>query len=440
MMVNRRTQAWVRIVLFGAAMLVCAISPLAASAAEVVDLRIGVHPDYTRVVFELDRPTSYRVLQGNGQSELVVRLEANSISRKIKSSNSLIGLIQIEPTATGSKARIALARDGLNLKEMILANPPRIVLDVIVPKAEIAKAPVAAPKATASPRLAAPKALAKAAAPSKPAKIIAAVAPTQKASAKAAPKPTAKPVAQEKAAPIPTLAPALKQPPRPAPPPAAPVAAASTPNTNPIKPDDSTAWAKQIFAMVGLVAVLVAWVMVRRQRGRIPLPTRERTEGLGDLHEAEAANPFAERSLAAEEATLSDLEEPAAVAETEALIDDAPEISGGIVTASSDTQPPPTPEPRAPGTAEPAPAAVDVYAAAEEAVALARGFEEKIRVVQEQLEEALASRERIERQMAAQNEELRVQRAAIARTQRAVRNISRPEEDNHGDVGAPAAD
>jgi hypothetical protein len=46
----------------------------------------------------------------------------------------------------------------------------------------------------------------------------------------------------------------------------------------------------------------------------------------------------------------------------------------------------------------------------------------------------------MERQMAAQNEELRVQRAAIARTQRAVRNISRPEEESHGDAGAPVAD
>ena len=103
LMVKRRTQAWVRIVLFGAAVLVWSSSPLTVSAAEVVDLRIGVHPDYTRVVFELDRPTAYKVLQGSGQSELVVRLQADSISRKIKSSNSLIGLIQIEPTATGSR-------------------------------------------------------------------------------------------------------------------------------------------------------------------------------------------------------------------------------------------------------------------------------------------------------------------------------------------------
>ena len=43
--------------------------------------------------------------------------------------------------------------------------------------------------------------------------------------------------------------------------------------------------------------------------------------------------------------------------------------------------------------------------------------------------EAVDARERLERQVAAQTEELRVQRAAIARTQRAVRNMARPEED-----------
>ena len=39
------------------------------------------------------------------------------------------------------------------------------------------------------------------------------------------------------------------------------------------------------------------------------------------------------------------------------------------------------------------------------------------------------ARERLERQVAAQSEELRVQRAAIARTQRALRSLSRSEEE-----------
>jgi hypothetical protein len=48
--------------------------------------------------------------------------------------------------------------------------------------------------------------------------------------------------------------------------------------------------------------------------------------------------------------------------------------------------------------------------------------------MESRLDEVTEAKERLERQVAAQTEELRVQRAAIARTQRAVRNLSRPEE------------
>jgi hypothetical protein len=56
-------------------------------------------------------------------------------------------------------------------------------------------------------------------------------------------------------------------------------------------------------------------------------------------------------------------------------------------------------------------------------------FERRVASLESRLDEAVDARERLERQVAAQTEELRVQRAAIARTQRAVRNLSRPEED-----------
>jgi hypothetical protein len=46
-----------------------------------------------------------------------------------------------------------------------------------------------------------------------------------------------------------------------------------------------------------------------------------------------------------------------------------------------------------------------------------------------QLDEANDARERLERQVTAQAEELRVQRAAIARTQRALRGMSRGDEE-----------
>jgi len=56
-------------------------------------------------------------------------------------------------------------------------------------------------------------------------------------------------------------------------------------------------------------------------------------------------------------------------------------------------------------------------------------FERRIQTLEAKLDEANEAREKLERQVAAQSEELRVQRAAIARTQRALRTMSRADED-----------
>ncbi len=53
-------------------------------------------------------------------------------------------------------------------------------------------------------------------------------------------------------------------------------------------------------------------------------------------------------------------------------------------------------------------------------------FEERMGRLEARLDEVTEAKERLERQVAAQTEELRVQRAAIARTQRALRNMNRP--------------
>ena len=57
---------------------------------------------------------------------------------------------------------------------------------------------------------------------------------------------------------------------------------------------------------------------------------------------------------------------------------------------------------------------------------LLKEIERRVAGIETRIDELGDGRERIERQVAAQTEELRVQRAAIARTQRAVRNMSRP--------------
>jgi hypothetical protein len=60
---------------------------------------------------------------------------------------------------------------------------------------------------------------------------------------------------------------------------------------------------------------------------------------------------------------------------------------------------------------------------------LVRQLEKRLGQLETRLDEATAARERLERQVAAQSEELRVQRAAIARTQRALRGMTRGSEE-----------
>ena len=57
-------------------------------------------------------------------------------------------------------------------------------------------------------------------------------------------------------------------------------------------------------------------------------------------------------------------------------------------------------------------------------------FERRMSAMESRLDEVSEAKERLERQVAAQTEELRVQRAAIARTQRALRNLHRPDDES----------
>src|SRR5210317_1397946 len=66
-------------------------SAFPAWSAEIVEVRVGRHPEFTRVVFELDRATGYRIERSDPSmevAELVVSLEAASVPRNIKSVQS----------------------------------------------------------------------------------------------------------------------------------------------------------------------------------------------------------------------------------------------------------------------------------------------------------------------------------------------------------------
>jgi hypothetical protein len=56
-------------------------------------------------------------------------------------------------------------------------------------------------------------------------------------------------------------------------------------------------------------------------------------------------------------------------------------------------------------------------------------LDRRLALLEQRLEEVIDAKDRLERQVSAQTEELRVQRAAIARTQRVLRTVVRPEDD-----------
>jgi hypothetical protein len=196
-----------------------------ALAAKVVEIRIGNHPTFTRVVFELDRASGYRVQRegGSSGSELVVTLNASSGARSIRSKSPGIATVEVTPGGDESVAHVALRKRGLRLKEMILANPPRIVLDVmyddamlakLAPKPKVAKPTEPGPEIAKQPEPA-PKAaeIAKQPAPDAKAAKAPVAPPETKPAAPTAAKPAPAPVVAKKPEPAPEAA----KPPKPEP-------------------------------------------------------------------------------------------------------------------------------------------------------------------------------------------------------------------------------
>ncbi len=488
-------------------------------AAEVVEVRVGRHPEFTRVVFELDRAAGYRIERSDPNSktsELIISLEAGSIPRRIQSSKSFIETVVVEPNGPRSIARIRLARGGLRLKEMILASPPRIVLDVIAEKegATTASTSTAAPGTSAAP---APKPPAPSIAPTpapKPTAVVANAAPAPKP---ATPK-TQSPAPQTRVlastedpdAKPPSPAPSLggdaasadaialalaaanagadagtdapsewndggaaggsdggsepnaaanaaggadARPPEPG--------AAEAPKARPMmvkstKSEDEggglMTWA---LAGVGVAAVAFAGLVVARRRAAkaegdededadLASDDEDHEEESGEEDQEEessssaSSNPFAEltggsASLAAGTTRASaSASRPAAKRANEPseslLFDDAEEktMEGMEVISRSQTN-------EALGGAMPM-----MGAGSDEITQMFREMQRRVAALEGRIDELVDARDRLERQVAAQTEELRVQRAAIARTQRAVRNLARPEEGNDDEPTEPA--
>lgn len=503
-----------------------------AEAAEVVEVRVGRHPDFTRVVFELDSSAGYRIERSDPsakESELIISLEAGSIPRRIQSSKSFIEQVVVEPSGTRSIARIRLARGGLRLKEMILASPPRIVLDVIAENdgTTTAARPSSTPAVT---KTAATTPARTPQAPVKPAVTTPATPPAAKPTAtiaKAAPttKPTPTPAASPPTPPTPprtrvlatTEDPDAKTP-SPAPSPSAsstpsdadamadatrgnesganaasewndggaqdPTAAAladgsadgpgsqdaapadaEQPKARPmmVKSSDSGADSEageggglMTWSLAGLglaVAAFGGLVVARRRRASAEHDfvddevSDASDEGEEDEEEEESStsassNPFAELTggsaslasgmtrsgVSASRPAEKVSDKPEKKPSESLLFDDAEEKTMESMDVVSRSQ----------GNEGLAGVMPMMGAGSDELTQMFREMQRRVAALEGRIDELVDARDRLERQVAAQTEELRVQRAAIARTQRAVRNLARPEEGTDDEPTEPA--
>ena len=414
-----------------------------AWSAEIVDVRIGRHPEFTRIVFELDQQTGYRIKRT--QRDLIVTLEATSKAWSIGRRGS-VESVQVDAGATESVAKIRLRNTDVRVQEMILANPARIVLDL---KGEVPVAPRAAAKPSAEKPVSrpAPQPVVK-----KPVSRPAPQPVVEKPVARPAPeplveKPIARPVPEMPRAPAPAPEPdvPLDIEPMPSFVKVAPAPPAPKPVVAPPKPPKpmvasgiqgavSKLLANPMLLGGGAAAAIVVialLVVVLRRRRAIPNDL-DVTAIAGD---ADAAGSGA--VAGAEDDLFGDLDSAladAGAAETRTRSSIPP--SGSSIFDDDDPMKVATSKQ---GDAQMKQDLSDMPTSATAARSSSTGSGDMGRIVRElqsrmaaletKLEEANEARERLERQVAAQSEELRVQRAAIARTQRALRSMSRSDDD-----------
>src|SRR5271157_2134550 len=149
-----------------------------ASAVRVIDVRVGQHGEFTRIVFDLDGPARYHLEHreaGAAVPELVVHFDASAQPKVVRTLSKIVDSVRLEAQPEGAVARITLHTPDVHAVEETLSSPPRIVIDLRASTpAEVAaaKRPVGTPPQTAPPlapaAAAPPRTPQPAAAPSEP--------------------------------------------------------------------------------------------------------------------------------------------------------------------------------------------------------------------------------------------------------------------------------
>jgi hypothetical protein len=407
----------------GAAILFLAAVP--GKAANLVDVRVGLHREYTRVVLETDAKATYQV-ESSEREELVLQLSAGSRARTVASKKSAhLTSVTVGPAgAGGSEVRLAL-RVPVDAKMMVLTAPHRIVMDLYemqeggeAPPAALQPAPPTASAEAAAeeaPESATPESETETPLAAATAELVEPVAEEAEGAerkeagavpALSEPDPSAV-LADREEAKRPVLA-EPKPPTRPRRGAAQPPLAAKSGLLDrlPAPLGDPLVLAGIVVALVFVIAFLV----LRRR---------------GTVRDEEALTPFG----AGEPFSVDEQPEVAEAADT-----DLPSTPKEAAEGSSlFDQPVETVQPLGEEEGKATVMDRDEVAAQVGEPAAAPGlsseFERRLARLDERVEELGEVKERLERQVAAQTEELRVQRAAIARTQRILRDLTRPEEE-----------
>ena len=374
-------------------------------AQELRDVRMADHPTFTRLVFELDAPVDYGIEREQAGRVLLVRLDAKSEAKILRSWGPWVKRASVEPLLDVTQVRVELRSSGVTLREERLEAPPRIVLDVGAP---------APARPAVSETSAAPAPLAETPAPVAPASPV--VAPTA-----AAPQPNAPQAlrphsaARNDSAVLSRTLPPDVDPER-VHDPYSIATQLSDAERMPIPAPTPTAKRADSFLGYGVFVALLLVVALlgvfasrsrragqRARRAEIAERVLSRAGGRAQSPPAAPLQPVG-RDVPAQPASARD---------------DAP-----IPTPEDLSLDPPVDIPTTPA-AEDRPQASDLYRGdAGEIDPRVEALQLRVDALEFALERALEGRERLDAQLVAQAEELRVQRAAIARTQRALRSLA----------------
>jgi len=113
---------------------VCLAPATPAAAPQLVDVRVRLHPELTRVVFETDAAAPYRIVSieeiAPDRFDLSVRLGADTQPLSVRGPRDEEPWVSVEPLRGGGSLARVRARGPVRVVEEVLERPPRVVLDL----------------------------------------------------------------------------------------------------------------------------------------------------------------------------------------------------------------------------------------------------------------------------------------------------------------------